>query len=68
MGNKILRPSEFEPFLGFNDDQTSYLKDKFEILCYQGTSFLSANKIREELQTSASEAAKILNYINFEGQ
>lgn len=29
MGNKILRPSEMDPFAGFNDDQIGYLKDKF---------------------------------------
>jgi hypothetical protein len=33
MGNKILRPSELEPFSGFNDDQIGYLKDKFDLLC-----------------------------------
>ena len=33
MGNKILRPTELEPLSGFNDDQISYLQDKFEILC-----------------------------------
>ena len=32
MGNKFLRPPEFEPNSGFNDDQISYLRDKFEIL------------------------------------
>lgn len=33
MGNKILRPSELEPFSGFSDDQIGYLKDKFDLLC-----------------------------------
>lgn len=33
MGNKILRPSPIESLAGFNDDQLSYLNEKFEILC-----------------------------------
>jgi hypothetical protein len=29
MGNKTLRPDPTDPFAPFNDDQKSYLKDKF---------------------------------------
>lgn len=29
MGNKVLRPSPIEPLSGFNDDQLSYLHEKF---------------------------------------
>ena len=51
MGNKVLRPSELEPLAGFNDDQISYLKDKFELLC-DANKLLSVEKISEALQTS----------------
>ena len=33
MGNKVLRPDPSNPFAPFNDDQKSYLKDKFDFLC-----------------------------------
>lgn len=51
MGNKILRPTELEPFSGFNDDQISYLKDKFDLLCDESR-MLSAEKMSNELMTS----------------
>jgi Ca2+-binding EF-hand superfamily protein len=67
MGNKILRPSELEPFSGFSDDQIGYLKDKFDLLCDEGQ-MLSIDKISSELMTSSEEATKILNYIDFSGE
>jgi len=67
MGNKILRPTELEPFAGFNDDQISYLKDKFDLLS-DDTQLLSVDKISAELNTTPEEAGKILHYIDFEGQ
>lgn len=65
MGNKILRPNPIEPLSGFNDDQISYLKDKFEILCDE-SKFLNVNKIAEAYQCTREEASKVLNYIDFE--
>ena len=32
MGNKLLRPNEDNPLDGFNDDQLTYLADKFDVL------------------------------------
>lgn len=67
MGNKTLRPNDIEPLSGFNDDQIGYLKDKFEILCDE-SKLLNVNKISEAFKCSRDEAAKILNYIDFENQ
>ena len=67
MGNRVLRPSELEPFSGFNDDQIGYLRDKFDLLCDQ-SQMLSPEKISTELMTSQEEATKILNYIDFSGE
>lgn len=64
MGNKILRPTEMEPFAGFNDDQLSYLQDKFEVLC-DDNKLLSVDKITEAYQCSREEATRILNYVDF---
>lgn len=64
MGNKILRPSELEPLAGFSDDQISYLKDKFEMLCDE-RKLLSINEIAKAFMCSKEESAKILNYIDF---
>ena len=64
MGNKSLRPSQFEPFSGFNDDQIGYLKDKYDHLCNENHE-LSVEKIAEELNATNEEATKILNYIDF---
>jgi Ca2+-binding EF-hand superfamily protein len=54
-----------EPLSGFNDDQLSYLKDKFEILCDE-TKLLSVDRIAEAFKCSRGEASKILSYIDFE--
>jgi Ca2+-binding EF-hand superfamily protein len=67
MGNKILRPTELEPFAGFNDDQISYLKDKFDLLADENQ-LLSVEKIASELQTTPEEAGRVLLYIDFDGQ
>ena len=67
MGNKVLRPSELDPFAAFNDDQISYLQDKFEILC-DDHKLLVSEKIADAFKTPQEQAIKILNYIDFEGQ
>ncbi len=51
MGNKELRPSEHDPLAPFNDDQISYLKDKFEALSDENK-ILNVDKISECLQTT----------------
>lgn len=44
MGNKELRPSEDDPMRGFDDQQLTYLAEKFELVSNEG-GFVDASKL-----------------------